>query len=187
MKKGFTLTELLIAITITVLVVEAAYFASNVGQRTFNSASEKIEITQNARILLDRMSREIRQATEIVTVLPPTNNDPEDPPKSEIILEDGHVTINRYITYRLEGAQVNRIITAYYFGAILPDSSEWVVQSARDALGNPPNSAIISNNVIAEQIISFQIWGDSLVNIDVTVGTNDMHEDFSTAIFARNL
>jgi prepilin-type N-terminal cleavage/methylation domain-containing protein len=187
MKKAFSLPELLIAITITALVVEAAYFASNVGRQTFNRTSDKVEITQNARVLLDRISREIRQATEIVTDLPPVNNDPDNLPKSEIMFEDGHVAINRYITYRLEGSQVKRIITAFYFGASLPDSSEWVVQSARDEMNEPPNSAVISNNVIAEQVHSIQIWGDSLINIDLTVGSNDLQEQFSTAVFARNL
>lgn len=188
MKKGFTLPEVLIAVTITALVVETAYFASNIGQRTFKIASEKMEISQNARVLLDRISREIRQATEIVTELPSIPDDPENPPTSEIMFEDGHETINQYITYQLQsGNQVKRIITAYYFGAILPDSSEWVLHNAIDNEGNPPNSQVISENLIAEYVTSLQIYGDSLIHINLTVSQNEQSEDFTTTVFARNL
>ena len=187
MKKSFSLPELLIAITITILISEAAYFASNVGRQTFNRTSEKVEITQNARVLLDRMSREIRQATEVVTDLPPVNNDPANPPSSEIIFEDGHTAINRYITYRLENNQVRRIITAYFFSEGLPDSSEWVLKNARGENNRLPNYLDISNEIIADKIISLQIWGESLINIDITAGINDQQEQFSTTVFARNL
>ena len=151
-KKGLSLPELLIAITITALVVEAAYFASRSGQETFETSSEKIEITQTSRVILDRMSRELRQATEIVTDLPISET---DPPATQITFEDGHVEIVRYINYQLSGNGVRRIIKAYYFGATLPDSSEWVPYNAVDSEGNPPNSAEISNDLIAENISSF--------------------------------
>src|SRR4030042_5028455 len=113
MKKGFSLPELLIAITITALVVEAAYFASRIGQETVKTTAEKIELAQNARVILDRMSREIRQATDIVTELPPGNDDPADPPKNTIMFEDGHSAINQYISYRLENNNAYRPAPTY--------------------------------------------------------------------------
>jgi hypothetical protein len=187
MKKSFSLAELLIAITITILITEAAYFAGNVGRQTFNQTSEKIEINQNARVLLDRMSREIRQATEIATDLPPVSNDPENPPSTEIMFEDGHVATNRYISYKLENGQAKRSITAYYFGPSLPDPSEWVLRNARDENGNPPSSALITDEVVADKIISCQIWGESLINIHIIAGVDNQQEEFTTTVFARNL
>ena len=186
MKKGFSLPELLIAITITALVVEAAYFASRIGQATFKTTAEKIELAQNARVILDRMSREVRQATDIVTELPPGSDDPTDPPKNTIMFEDGHTTINRYISYNLENNNAYRTVTAYYFGTTLPDSSEWVVHDAIDSENNPPNSTNISNNLIAENITSLKIYGDSVIYIEMTASKDDQTADFATAVYPRN-
>lgn len=184
MKKGFSLPELLIAITITALVVEAAYFASRIGQSTFKSSSEKIELTQTSRVLLDRMSRELRQATEIATDLPPTE---ADPPATQIMFEDGHVQITRYITYQFSTNSVRRIITAYYFGTSLPDSSEWVPYNALDSEGNPPNSAELNNDLIAENISTFTIYGDAVIYINLIAAKDGQEVNFSTAINPRNL
>lgn len=187
MKKGFSLPELLIAITITALVVEAAYFASRIGQETFKKTSEKIELAQNARVILDRMSREIRQATDIVTELPPGSDDPADPPKNTIKFEDGHSAINQYISYRLENNNAYRTVTAYYFGGPpIPDSSEWVVHDAIDSDNNPPNSTDISNNLIAENITSLKIYGDSVIYIEMTASKDDQTADFATSVYPRN-
>lgn len=187
MKKGFSLPELIIAITITALVVEAAYFASRIGQASFKSSSEKIEITQTSRVLLDRISRELRQATAIATDLPATPDDPENPAPAEIMFEDGHVAINRYISYQLSGTNINRIMTAYYFGESLPDSSEWVVYNATDSEGNPPNSAEIRNDLIANNISSLEIYGDAIIYINLTASKNGQRVDFLTSINPRNL
>lgn len=186
MKKAFSLPELLIAITITALVVEAAYFASRIGQETFKKTSEKIELAQNARVILDRMSREIRQATDVVTELPPVSDDPGDPPKNTIMFEDGHIVINQYISYRIDNGNAYRAVTAYYFGPTLPDSSEWVIHDAIDSENNPPNSTNINDDLIAENITSLEIYGDTVIYIEMTASKDDQSADFATAVYPRN-
>ena len=186
MKKGFSLPELLIAITVTALVIEAAYFASSVGQKSFKITGERIELAQNARVVLDRMSREIRQATDIVTELPPDSGDPENPPTNTLMFEDGHTDINQYISYRIDGNDAYRTVTVYYFGASLPDSSEWVVYDAIDEEENPPNSTNISDTLIAEHISSLEIYGDTVIYIELTASKNDQTADFATSVYPRN-
>ena len=186
MKKGFSLPELLIAITITALVVEAAYFASRIGQETFETTGERIELAQNARVILDRMSREIRQATDIVTELPPGSGDPGNPPANTIMFEDGHTDVNQYISYLIDGNDAYRTVTAYYFGDSLPDSSEWIVYEAIDDEGNPPNSTNISNTIIAEHISSLEIYGDTIIFIELTASEDDQTADFATSVYPRN-
>lgn len=185
--KSFTLSELLIAVTITALVVEAAYFASTIGQRTFKTSTEKIELTQNARVVLDRLSRELRQATEVTTELPATTDDPELPPSNTIQFEDGHTEITQYIKYELDGTTIRRKLIAYYFGSSLPDSSEWVVAGARDSENNPPSSSEITNEVIAENVSALTFYGENVIYINMAVTKEGQTENFATAINARNL
>ena len=78
---------MLVSIMIAVLVVitvTSVYFFS---QRSYRAGEIMAEITQNGRIIMDRITREIRQAREIVIELP--NEDIDSP--SEIIFHDGHV------------------------------------------------------------------------------------------------
>ncbi|MCF8040027.1 MAG: prepilin-type N-terminal cleavage/methylation domain-containing protein [Desulfohalobiaceae bacterium] len=60
--KGFTLTELLIAMTISLLILASlgTIFLSQL--KTYNVQEQLIEMTQNARAAMDFMSREIRMA-----------------------------------------------------------------------------------------------------------------------------
>ncbi len=84
---GFTLTELLITITVMSLVIGVVYGAYILSQRAYRAGGISAEILQNGRVILERMSREIRQAREIVTDLPEGRVDPSD----EIIFQDGHL------------------------------------------------------------------------------------------------
>ena len=84
---GFTLTELLITITVMSLIIGVVYGAYILSQRAYLSGGVSAEILQNGRIVLERMSRELRQARGIVTDLPEERVNPSE----EIIFQDGHL------------------------------------------------------------------------------------------------
>ena len=84
---GFTLTEVLVTIVVFALVTGAIYSITLFNQKAYREGETAAEITQNGRVILERMTREIRQAEEIVTVLPEERLNPA----GEILFQDGHV------------------------------------------------------------------------------------------------
>ena len=89
-RSGFTLTELLVAISITLLLVGTLYTVYTISQSSFKYGLTKIELIQNAKIGLERISRELRETNQITTVLPTTGDDPENPPVNEIAFQDAN-------------------------------------------------------------------------------------------------
>lgn len=87
--KGFTLTEVIIVLTISLIIIVAVFSAYDLSQKSYIAAERKAEIIQNGRVVLERMSREIRQAKEIVTELPSERISPP----SEIKFRDGHIAM----------------------------------------------------------------------------------------------
>jgi type II secretory pathway component PulJ len=59
---GFTLTEMLVSITIMIVVLFALYSVFDMSLRVFGVGNDKVEATENARLGLDKMAREIRAA-----------------------------------------------------------------------------------------------------------------------------
>lgn len=88
-KSGFTLTEVLIVIFITVLIIVVIYSTFVFNQRAYRDGEMAAEILQNGRVVSERMVREIRQAKEIVTVLPEEKIEPAQ----EILFQDGHLPL----------------------------------------------------------------------------------------------
>lgn len=85
-EKGFTLVELLVTMAIFILLfstISSLYFFN---QKYYSGSEDSAEITQNGRVVLERISRELRQAKQITTVLPTENVDAP----SEITFQDGH-------------------------------------------------------------------------------------------------
>lgn len=60
--RGFTLLELLIAVTIFSIAAVAIYSSFNVGIRAWRKAEDSYKIRQEARHALDRIGRELRNA-----------------------------------------------------------------------------------------------------------------------------
>ncbi|MBU0546992.1 prepilin-type N-terminal cleavage/methylation domain-containing protein [Patescibacteria group bacterium] len=87
-QKGFTLTELLVVITVLILVTGIISSIFQLSQKIYRTGETVAEITQNGRVVLERMMREIRQAKEVVTEL----SEEEENPFNEIIFQDGHLS-----------------------------------------------------------------------------------------------
>ncbi len=88
-QKGFTLAEIIIVITIFVLIIIVVFSAYSLSQQSYQAGERAAEVIQNGRVILERITREIRQAREIVTELPTERVSPP----SEIKVQDGHLSL----------------------------------------------------------------------------------------------
>ncbi len=69
---GFTLPEMIVTMVIMVIALLALHGVFNMSIRVFSVGSDKIESTENARVALERMEREIRAAYPYdLTATPP--------------------------------------------------------------------------------------------------------------------
>lgn len=87
--EGFTSIEVVIVVIIFALIITVVYSVYNLSSRAYLEGENVAEITQNGRVILERISREIRQAREIVTELPEERINPP----AEIQFQDGHLSL----------------------------------------------------------------------------------------------
>ncbi len=182
---GFTLLEIIASIslfTVIILLTTNIYLAT---QRAYNKNSNMAELTQNARVSIDRISRELRQSSSIITALPETNNDPSNPPTNQIFFQDGH-NINQvtYLRYYLEDTNLMREHKAYYFNN---EPSVYVTYNSLDSGGSPPQEIILENRIIGEYFNELEFWGTSgLINIVLNLEKNQSVFDIETSVYSRN-
>jgi len=178
--------------TIGALIIMATYGVYNISYKTYKKNFASAELTQNARIALERMSRDIRQTTEILTALP------EDPgagtPSSEIKFQDGHnfwPTSGQiqYITYSLSGTDLHRKLSHFTFTTPCETApaSTWVLWSTRDGNNNLPAECTDSDVVKAEKISSLQLWGVKVITINLNVSDETSTYQFETKSLGRNI
>ena len=181
-QRGFTLTELLVAVIIGLLITVMVSSIFLLNQKVIRKNNTKSELTQNARITIDLMSREIRQAKEIVTVLP--INDSSPPLPSELQFEDGHTTTHiQYIKYQLSGTELHRKIIVYYFDSDLNTYVDW---NDIDAFGLP-NEEILEDRIIGENFAGISFYGNGNININLDLQNNNEQIEMSTTINPRNI
>lgn len=61
-EKGFTLTEMLVTIMIMIVVLFALFSIFDMTLRVFSSGNNKVEAVESARVGMEKMEREVRQA-----------------------------------------------------------------------------------------------------------------------------
>ncbi len=179
---GFTLAEILVVISIFVILIVLIFSIYILSQKAYYVGDAKAEIDQNGRIAFDKMSREIRQAKEIVTDLPETN----DNPPNEIMFEDGHnVSEINYIRYYLKnGTELWRQIIYYYFDAAPTVHVRW---NAEDQYGEPPASAVSEDKLIAEYFQTLEFYEPNAINLYAELIKNNHYLYLITKVFGRNL
>lgn len=185
-KQGFTLVEVLVAVAVGALIIILTYTSYSLAVRLTDRENSKIELVQNGRVVLDRLTREFRQALEIVTDLPEVNDDPLDPPAIEITFQDGHgAEPIRYLRYYLDNSALHRELSHYSFAI---DREAWVHWSAVDILGDSPDRFIDDDEVIAEYVEDLAFWGgDRLLNISFQTVAGQDNVEFMTKVYGRNL
>ena len=155
-----------------------------ISQKTFSVSSEHLEITQNGRIFLDRITRELRQSWAIATPLPANKNVDGFPPPEEIMFQDGHgVPDVEYIRYYLDQGELKRQRIIYFFQI---EPTTHVYYNAVDDFGSSPQSQILDERIIAEYINELQFYGDKLIYIETTLVKNNSTQHFITGIWGRN-
>ncbi len=87
--KGFTLIEILIATTIFALIITLIGGVLFLSSRIYLEGEKNMEIMQNARVVFDALSRELRQSRRVAS---PLSEDPDEA-LDEIIFQDGHLEI----------------------------------------------------------------------------------------------
>jgi len=181
--KAFTLTELLISITILVLINGAVYLSYNLSQKAYREGEKLAEITQNGRVIIERMNREIRQAKEIVGDFPEERAFAQE----EIIFEDGHTTTTyHYIRYFKADGEIKREVTGYYFSG---DPEETLVPwDAVPPVGQTLQTKTLEEaRTIGEWVLNLEFWGSKVINIALTLQKKDKVFILESEIFGRNL
>ena len=185
---GFTIFEIIVSISLFVVVILMTGSLYQISQKSYNKGSDGAELTQNARVSLDRLSRELRQATDIMTGLPETDQETGFPPPAEILFRDGHdISKITYIKYYLENNNLMRRHTAYYFGT---DRSIYVPYGSLDIYGDPAselNLEVEGPRIIGEYFNVLRFWGaNKLINISMELAKNQNKLNAETKIYTKN-
>lgn len=183
-QRGFTLSELLITVLIGLLIVIIVTTAFSLNQKVFKKSNIKAELVQNGRVTLDLMSREIRQANKIVTILPPDDSNP-DLVAHELKFEDGHTDFQiQYIRYYLDGDNLKRQIIVYYF--FETDPPTYVYWDDIDAFG-PPRQSILEDKLIGENFSNLNFYGQDNINIELILKKYNERVEIKSVINPRNI
>lgn len=182
---AFTLTEVLITIAILAIVIALTYSSYSLSQKAYRESEISAEITQNGRVILERITREIRQAREIATELSQDEPAEEVSPAEGIEFEDGHIDEPyHYIHYFKDGIDVRREVLAYYFSG---SPGVYVPSNAVPPAGETLELDILEDpRTIGEYIADFKFWGTKLINISLSLEKNDKTIKLETKVFGRN-
>lgn len=182
-KRAFTLTEVLIVITFLVVIIEVVYTAYVLSQKSYYEGVQRAEVSQNGRVILERITRELRQAKEMVTEL----SDSEAQATSTIEFEDGHATTSyNYIHYYQEGSEVKREVKKYYFPSDPNTFLAWNTTSPTEVLTatTTDGPAVIGEHLSASGGLKF--WGDYVVNVRLSLEKGSQQLSLLTKVLARN-
>jgi len=195
MNKGFTIVEVLVSTAIFVLVVIlifSIYFAS---QKFYQKSELEAELLQNGRVVLERITREVRQAQETVTALPQTL----DNPAREIEFQDGHTpspyaylqSDYYYIRYYIATStrEIHRQYKVYCFDdcASCSEFFRWNDNKMEGGVPVYVHFCLLEDKVIGEYANQFEFWGSGVVNISLTLSKLQEQLNFTTSVFGRNL
>ena len=181
-QKGYTLAELLVVIAIFCILIVLIFSVYLLSQKAYYTGDAKAEIDQNGRIAFDRLSREIRQAKEIVTLLP---DNEEDPPVNELEFEDGHTTGEiHYIRYYLDGTDLRRQIIYYYF---MQGEDKFYVKWNTQLDGTGPTPDITEDRLTAEYVETLEFCEPDAINMYAKLKKGTVYLYIKSKIFGRNL
>lgn len=174
---GFTILELIGSISIFLIVILMVGSIYLLAQRSYNHGAAQNELIQNARVCLDRLSRELRQAAELVTDISATT--------TEIFFQDGHDDNEiTYVKYFLSSNEFYRDNIVFYFPA---DPDVYVYYNSVDGFGNPAASTTLSSRIVGEYFNSLEFIGDNgLINIQAILQKNQVDLEIATKAHIRN-
>jgi len=167
-RAAFTLVELLVALIVSSILVAATASVYSLFRKSMAAAQTQADISQNGRIVVDRLSRELRQTPEVVTDLPTDPSDTSVPQPASIEFQNGHTSDLAYYRYYLSGTTLELETAQYAFAS---DPATRVPDTATDADGNAPVRSVISTVAIAEHVQSLAFYGNgATIRFDLTTG-----------------
>lgn len=177
---GYTLLEVLVSISLFVVVIVMVGTIFNLAQRTYQTAANRNELLQNLRVYFDRVSRELRQASELVTDLTATS--------TTIMFQDGHNNnYISYIEYILDGNIAHRRHIVYHFDPWPVTDDQYCLFSSVDGAGNPPNEHVLADEVVGEYFNSLGfIEHNGLITLEAELEKNAITLNFDTKAYVRN-
>lgn len=185
-RPAFTLVELMVALLISAILISVTASIYVLIRKSIASDQNNADISQNARIAVDKIARDLRQAREVVTVLPSSPTDITTAQPGQILFEDGHpaTTDSTYLTYRnyyVTAAGVLNLDVDYYY--VSPDTTtrvHWTTPSA--------TLAVISTVAIAEHVgtLSFYNNAGAIMMVIKTTDSNSQNYTLQTTIVKRN-
>lgn len=192
--KSFTLIEFLIATAIFALVMSLSASSFVLGWRAFSQGSQIAQLQQNGRVVVERLSREVRQTDELILEAEQTwlNNllETNDYPfPAPILFQDARQDDLQYVIYSLkenESKQLYRLSVYFYF----PDDPAVQVRwNAADTNGNPPQATLVKEELVGEYIkeIDFQQLSSKMININLILEKEGKTLDLETKIGGRNI
>lgn len=184
--KGFTLTELVIAAAIASILAGLTASSYISVQRLVARGENDLVAAQTARVVIDRISRDLRQALKIVDSIPPDAVDG----LTNLTFEDGHDVDPAgptYITYMLDGTSVQRT-RHYYYRADNP--SQRLPYNAGVVGQNGFSEAVIEGEdyVIADDVANLRFYGsERLISIDTDITVQGAGvQSYHSAVAKRN-
>ena len=170
----------MVVLSMALLMLTAVWGIYNLTQKSYILSTNREELVQNGRIIMDRLTREIRQTDEFVTSLPATN----DHSVHEIKFQNAHNNISiEYIRYYLGGNQVYRELSYYYFPSDPNTHVHWNALYS----GNSPVNHPFETSLIGEYVSQLDFSGESgFIGIDLTLSNNGRQISLSNKILSRN-
>jgi prepilin-type N-terminal cleavage/methylation domain-containing protein len=102
--RGFTLAELLVATAVIGVVMAGVFVVQRGGQHAYLFGANRVETQQNARVVLDLMTRELRSATAVSAI-----NESSSSPDITFVWRD-EANVAHTIRYWLSGTTLNRAL-----------------------------------------------------------------------------
>lgn len=175
----------MIALAIGIILVTLLLSIYNLAISSLRSTENRSELTQNARVIIERINRDVRQTRDVATILPATADDAQNPPPNEIEVRDGHnINLIQYIKYYLIGANLYRQVRRYYF---VSAPAIYVTYDAEDEFGNPPELLIAEDEQVGEYVSDLKFYGLDLITVDLTLQKSNTTNTTRSVIYGRNL
>lgn len=173
-KPGFTLVEVLLAAFLSVILAGLTATGYSSIQQQISQGEEELVLAQNGRAVIDRISRDVRQAVRFATTLPADRAEA----LTAIEFEDGHDVDENgpiYIEYSFESTEEN----GFTVGSVRR-SRHYYYLTTNPERRLPFDSGILGENnfakqniesdsyIVAENVTGLRFWGTpDLLYVDV--------------------
>jgi type II secretory pathway pseudopilin PulG len=186
-KPAFTVVELVVALFISSILVSATTATYSLFRRSLIIDQSRVNLSQNARIVIDRLSRELRLTQDVVTTVPANVSDLSVSQPGQIEFQDGAANDLTYRRYYISGSTVELDIKEYLYPSGTSGAPTGrVLWNAPAISGKTPVANVISTQDIADNAQSFVFYGGDFLQLYFT--TTDGLQSFTarTTILGRN-